>query len=97
MKHFRRYIQASASVAVFAIMLTAAISSVTAEGRDYVYTHGGAGIAEPYKTTTWDISGIGELDLIQRRKAPQYQGNRIKKTRKINDLGITRVLAYVYI
>ena len=25
------------------------------------------------------------------------QGNRIKKTRKINDLGITRVLAYVYI
>ena len=73
MKHFRRYIQASASVAVFAIMLTAAISSVTAEGRDYVYTHGGAGIAEPYKTTTWDISGIGELDRIQRRKAPQYR------------------------
>ena len=26
-----------------------------------------------------------------------FQGNRIKKTRKINDLGITRVLAYVYI
>ena len=25
------------------------------------------------------------------------QGNRIKKTRKNNDLGITRVLAYVYI
>lgn len=73
MKHFRRYIQASASVAVFAIMLTAAISSVTAEGRDYVYTHGGAGIAEPYKTTTWDISGIGKLDRIQRRKAPQYR------------------------
>jgi hypothetical protein len=27
----------------------------------------------------------------------RFQGNRIKKTRKINDLGITRVLAYVYI
>lgn len=96
MKHFRRYIQASASVAVFAIMLTAAISSVTAEGRDYVYTHGGAGIAEPYKTTTWDISGIRELDRIQRRKAPQYRvyQDPSKKVVSLSEIVDERCLRY---
>ena len=33
----------------------------------------------------------------QKHQKNILQGNRIKKTRKINDLGITRVLACVYI